>query len=81
MDVQVRSSLARPVEELRHGELVGVDEQGRAAGLRAAAHRLPVHSTDAADGDEAGIARCVLGRRSLVERVAYRAPLVLVPAA
>jgi hypothetical protein len=54
--------------ELRHRQLVGLDEQGRAAGVRPTGHRLALRASGAANDDEARVTRRVLGRRLLVER-------------
>ncbi len=77
MDVRLRSPLARPVEELRHRELVRIDEQRRAPFLGPSADRLAVIPSGAPDDDETGIARGVLGAGVLVEGVPRGAALVL----
>ena len=61
VDVRLRSPLARPVEELRHRELVRIHEQRRAPLLGPRADSFSVIPSGPPDDDETGIARGVLG--------------------
>ncbi len=66
MDVGRSTSLAGAVVELRHRELVGLDQQGRtASGL--VGDRLAFPASRPPEDDETGIAAGVLGRGLLVE--------------